>query len=67
MRDICRSERLAVILVTHDLRLSGKVADRLIYLEGGRILEEGAGTSMLLQPRTAEFQRFLKGPETERE
>lgn len=64
-RDICRSERLAVILVTHDLRLSGKVADRLIYLEGGRILEEGAGESMLIRPCTEEFRRFLKGTEKE--
>ncbi len=62
-RDICRSERLAVVLVTHDLRLSEKVADRLIYLEGGRILEEGAGTAMLLQPRSEEFRRFLEGTE----
>lgn len=64
-RDICRSERLAVVLVTHDLRLSGKVADRLIYLEGGRILEEGPGASMLALPRSEEFQRFLKGTEKE--
>lgn len=62
-RDICRSEQLAVVLVTHDLRLSGKVADRLIYLEGGRIVEEGPGESMIAAPRTGEFRRFLEGTE----
>jgi putative ABC transport system ATP-binding protein len=64
-RDICRSEQLAVVMVTHDLRLSGQVADRLIYLEGGRIVEEGPGPEMMERPRTESFRRFLEGTEKE--
>jgi len=66
-RDICRSEQLAVVMVTHDLRLSGRVADRLIYMEEGKILEEGAGPEMLERPRTDGFKRFLEGTEKEEE
>jgi putative ABC transport system ATP-binding protein len=66
-RDICRSEQLAVVMVTHDLRMSERVADRLIYLEGGKILEEGPGPSMMERPRTEEFKRFLEGTEKEEE
>ena len=66
-RDICRSEQLAVVMVTHDLRLSERVADRLIFLEGGKILEEGPGPSMMERPRTGEFKRFLEGTEKEEE
>jgi putative ABC transport system ATP-binding protein len=62
-RDICRSGQLAVIMVTHDLRMSEKVADHLIYLEGGRMLEEGRGPSMMAQPRSEAFRRFLAGTE----
>ncbi|MEW6719905.1 MAG: ATP-binding cassette domain-containing protein [Thermodesulfobacteriota bacterium] len=62
-RDICRSERPAIVLVTHDLRLAGRIADRLIYLEKGRMLEEGPGASMLANPRTEAFRRFLAEPE----
>jgi putative ABC transport system ATP-binding protein len=64
-RDICRSEKLAILLVTHDLRLSERVADRLIFMEGGRILEEGIGPDMMARPRSEEFKRFLAGPEEE--
>ena len=32
LHDVCRSEQLAVILVTHDLRLAEHTADHLIYL-----------------------------------
>ena len=62
LRDISHSERLTVILVTHDLRLTGRVADYLLYLEAGRILEEGRAGEMLSRPRSAELQRFLAEP-----
>ncbi|MBI2353913.1 MAG: ATP-binding cassette domain-containing protein [Deltaproteobacteria bacterium] len=60
--DICRSQLLTVILVTHDLRLAGRIADYLLYLEGGRILEEGRAEELLSRPRTAELRRFLAEP-----
>jgi putative ABC transport system ATP-binding protein len=61
-QEICRSQHLAVILVTHDLRLAGKIADYLIYLEGGRILEEGDASQLLSHPHSPEMQRFLAEP-----
>ncbi len=63
LHDICRSERLTVLLVTHDLRLAGRIADYLLYLEGGRIIEEGDGKELLARPRTEAFRRFLSEPE----
>jgi len=62
LRDICRSERLTVILVTHDLRLAGRVADYCLYLEAGRILEEGSAEQLLARPNSAELRRFLAEP-----
>lgn len=64
-RDICRSRQLTVILVTHDLRLAERVADELIYLEGGRIRESGRPAELLTAPKSAELGRFLAGPEEE--
>lgn len=65
LHEICRSEQLAIIIVTHDLRLTGKVADHLIYLEQGRILEQGPGPELLTDPQTESFRRFLADPEPE--
>ncbi len=62
LRDICRLERLAVLLVTHDLRLAGQCADLLIYLEGGKIIEEGKGAELLSRPCSEAFRRFLAEP-----
>jgi len=61
-REICRSQQLTLILVTHDLRLAGKIADYLIYLEGGRIREEGVTADLLNTPQSAELRRFLGEP-----
>lgn len=63
--DICRSQGLTVILVTHDLRLAQRVADYCVYLEGGRILEEGRAADLLARPATVELRRFLEEPSPE--
>lgn len=62
LREVCHAEQLAILMVTHDLRLAGKVADRLVYLEHGRIVEEGDAT-LLANPRSEAFRRFLAEPE----
>jgi len=58
-QDICSTQKLTVILVTHDLRLAENVSDYLYYLEGGRIREEGKTAAVLASPQTVEFKRFL--------
>jgi len=63
LHDICRSQQLTVILVTHDLRLAGKIADHLIYLEAGRIREAGRAAALLSNPQSAELRRFLAEPD----
>ena len=63
LHDICRSQQLTVILVTHDLRLAGKIADHLIYLEAGRIREAGQAAALLSNPQSAELRRFLAEPD----
>lgn len=61
--EICRMEQLTILLVTHDLRLAGKIADYLIYLEAGRVLEEGPAAELLKHPHSSELQRFLAEPD----
>lgn len=67
LHDVCRLEQLAIIMVTHDLRLAENAADHLIYLEQGVIIEEGAGATMLSNPRTEAFRRFLTGTDAHQE
>ncbi len=63
LHDICRSQQLTVILVTHDLRLTEKIADHLVYLEAGRIREAGRAVDLLSNPQSPELRRFLAEPD----
>lgn len=62
LQAVCRSEQLAVLMVTHDLRLAGRIADQLVYLEQGRVLEAGSRQALLQQPRSEALRRFLEEP-----
>lgn len=61
-QEVCRHQKLTVLLVTHDLRLAGKIADQLLYLEAGRLLEAGPAVDLLSRPQSAELQHFLAEP-----
>ena len=62
LREICRTQHLTMIMVTHDLRLTGKVADYCLYLEAGQILEQGRVAEVLAHPKSPELKRFLAEP-----
>lgn len=59
LHDISRKQQLTLIMVTHDLRLAERSADHLIYLEKGRIFEQGPAQELLASPRTEALQQFL--------
>jgi ABC-type Mn2+/Zn2+ transport system ATPase subunit len=49
MRDISRSDELAAILVTHNLAIVGETAERIVYLEAGKLLCWGLPHELLGQ------------------
>lgn len=59
LKAICRQRQLAVLLVTHDLYLAHGIADDLVYLQHGSILEQGPACELFSRPRSAALQRFL--------
>lgn len=63
LQEICRSQELTMVMATHDLRLTQRIADYCYYLEAGRILEEGRADEMLARPKSLELKRFLSEPE----
>jgi ABC-type glutathione transport system ATPase component len=44
---------LGLIFITHDLALAGGFCQRVIVLDGGRIVEEGPGDQLLAAPQAA--------------
>ena len=48
-----------MVIVTHEMSFAKAVADRVIFLEGGGIVEEGSPTDFFEHPKTARAQQFL--------
>jgi polar amino acid transport system ATP-binding protein/polar amino acid transport system permease protein len=51
---------MTMIVVTHELRFAREVADRIVFMSDGRIIEEGTPEEILERPREARTQQFLK-------
>jgi len=58
-RQLARQRGLAMILVTHDLRISERCADRVAILLDGAVVEEGSADQVLHHPATDAASRFL--------
>lgn len=55
-----RSEHnCAVMLITHSVRQAMRLADEVIFLEQGRVIETGDPKEILINPKTEELSRFL--------
>lgn len=49
-----------MIIVTHEMGFARDVADRVCFLEGGRILEEAPPDKLLSRPEHPRTQQFLQ-------
>jgi ABC-type polar amino acid transport system ATPase subunit len=53
-------EGTTMIVVSHEMAFARDAADRVIFMEAGRILEEGPAEQVLNAPREEATQRFLR-------
>jgi polar amino acid transport system ATP-binding protein len=51
---------MTMIVVTHEMGFARDVADRVLFIDGGVIVEQGAAKSVLNQPQHARTQDFLR-------
>jgi len=54
-----RQEGRPLLLVTHEIGFARKVADQVVYIHGGRVLEYGEAAALFEKPATAEMRSFL--------
>ncbi|MEQ1685087.1 MAG: amino acid ABC transporter permease/ATP-binding protein [Burkholderiaceae bacterium] len=59
IRRLAVEEGLTMIISTHQLRFAAEVADRVVFLSGGRVVESGPALEVLQRPRAPELARFL--------
>jgi polar amino acid transport system ATP-binding protein len=51
---------MTMVVVTHEMGFAGDVADRVLFIDGGVIVEQGAAKAVLNQPQHARTQDFLR-------
>ena len=52
-------EGMTLLLVTHELAFARDIAHRVVFLEGGRVVESGPTRAVLDQPQHPRLQEFL--------
>jgi polar amino acid transport system ATP-binding protein len=51
---------MTMVVVTHEMGFAREVADRVLFIDGGVIVEQGAARSVLNQPQHPRTQDFLR-------
>ena len=59
MRDLAQ-EGMTMLVVTHEMQFARDVGDHLVFMDGGKIVEEGKPREVLDHPREERTRRFLR-------
>jgi ABC-type polar amino acid transport system ATPase subunit len=59
MRDLARGG-MTMIVVTHEMQFAREVGDKLMFIDEGRIVEQGKPADVLDHPREERTRRFLR-------
>ena len=55
------AEGLTMVVVTHEMAFAREVADQILLLDAGRIVETGEPATFFDRPQTERARRFLAG------
>ena len=53
-------EKMTMVIVTHEIDFARNVADRVIFMDGGVIIEEGKPEEVIDNPRNERTREFLQ-------
>ena len=54
-------EKMTMVIVTHEMSFARDVADRIIFMDGGVIIEEGNAYELITNPKNERTKAFLAG------
>ena len=52
-------EGRTMVIVTHEMQFAWAVADRIVFIDGGKIVEEGSAQEFFDDPKTERLRQFL--------
>ncbi|MBI3962011.1 MAG: amino acid ABC transporter ATP-binding protein, partial [Deinococcus sp.] len=59
MRQLAK-EGMTMLIVTHEMRFAREVADRVIFMDNGKIVEQGPPEAIFTAPQHERTKTFLK-------
>ncbi len=60
IRDLAE-EKMTMVIVTHEMSFARDVADRIIFMDGGVIVEQGHAKDIINNPKSERTKSFLAG------
>lgn len=58
IRDLAK-EGMTMVIVTHEMGFAKEVADRVLFIDGGKVLEQGTPQELFQNPQQERTQNFL--------
>lgn len=60
IRELAEKDDMTMVIVTHEMNFAEKIADKVLFLEDGRILEQTDGKTFFSHPQTDRAREFLE-------
>ncbi|WP_428267717.1 ectoine/hydroxyectoine ABC transporter ATP-binding protein EhuA [Haliangium sp.] len=60
LRQLAQAHSVTILLVTHQMDFAREVADQIVFLDGGRVVEQGPPAQVLDAPQEERTQAFLR-------
>lgn len=60
IRDLAREHQFTTLMVTYHMGIAREISDRVCFLEGGRIIEQGSPDQIFGSPANGRTKAFLK-------
>jgi polar amino acid transport system ATP-binding protein len=60
LRQLAQEHDLTMIMVTHQMDFAREIADRVLFLDGGEIVEQGEPASLFSNPQNERTRTFLR-------
>lgn len=60
LRNLANEHKRTMIIVTHEMSFAKEIADRIVFMDDGRIIEEGTPEEIFSNPQNERTKRFLE-------
>lgn len=61
MIEACHADGMTILMTTHDLGQARRLAENVLFVNGGHLLEDAPAAAFFDAPRTPEAKAFLRG------